>query len=130
MIPIHGEAYRGHIFWNEIFILPFYIMYFPATTRQLLMYRYRRLSAAKNAAQQAGYQGAMFPWQLGHDGSEQTQTSHINPLTGHWDPDHSHLQYHISLTIVYNVWLYWLNTGDKPFMNDFGMELLVEIAKF
>ncbi|HGJ5855750.1 glycoside hydrolase family 65 protein [Arsenophonus nasoniae] len=127
---LHGEAYRGHIFWDEIFILPFYIMHFPTTARQLLMYRYRRLPAAKQAASQAGYQGAMFPWQSGHDGSEQTQTLHINPLTGQWDPDHSHLQCHISLSIAYNVWLYWLNTGDKPFMIDYGLELLIEIAKF
>ncbi|WP_255420689.1 hypothetical protein [Arsenophonus endosymbiont of Aleurodicus floccissimus] len=26
---LHGEAYRGHIFGDEIFILPFYIMHFP-----------------------------------------------------------------------------------------------------
>ncbi|WMY97074.1 MAG: glycoside hydrolase family 65 protein [Arsenophonus sp.] len=127
---LHGEAYRGHIFWDEIFILPFYIMHFPKTARQLLMYRYRRLSAAKNAAKVAGYQGAMFPWQSGHDGTEQTQKLHINPLTGQWDPDHSYLQCHISLTIAYNVWLYWLNTADKSFMIDFGFELLIEIAKF
>ncbi|AMA64812.1 Trehalose 6-phosphate phosphorylase [Candidatus Arsenophonus lipoptenae] len=127
---LHGEAYRGHIFWDEIFILPFYIMHYPTTARQLLMYRYRRLNTAKLAAQNAGYQGAMFPWQSGYDGSEQTQTLHINPLTGEWNPDHSHLQYHISLSIAYNIWLYWLNTGDKSFMIEFGLELLFEIAKF
>ncbi|MFS1537478.1 MAG: hypothetical protein ACL7BU_00880 [Candidatus Phlomobacter fragariae] len=66
-----------------------------------------------------------FP-ESGHDGSEHTQTLHINPLTGQWDP----LQFHISLSIAYNVWLYWLNTGDKPFMIDYGLELLIEIAKF
>ena len=38
---LHGEAYRGHIFWDEIFILPFYIQHYPDTAKQLLLYRYR-----------------------------------------------------------------------------------------
>ena len=36
---LHGEAYRGHIFWDEIFILPFYIVHLPETAKQILMYR-------------------------------------------------------------------------------------------
>ncbi|MFS1537477.1 MAG: hypothetical protein ACL7BU_00875 [Candidatus Phlomobacter fragariae] len=36
-------------------------MHFLTTARQLLMYRYLRLPAAKHAVQQAGYQGTMFP---------------------------------------------------------------------
>ena len=40
---LHGEAYRGHIFWDEIFILPFYIQHYPDTAKQLLLYRYHRL---------------------------------------------------------------------------------------
>ena len=30
---LHGEAYRGHIFWDEIYILPFYYMHFPKAAR-------------------------------------------------------------------------------------------------
>src|SRR5699024_2529140 len=60
---LHGEAYRGHIFWDELFIFPFYILHFPETAKSLLMYRYRRLETAKEDAQKAGYEGAMFPWQ-------------------------------------------------------------------
>ena len=44
---LHGEAYRGHIFWDELFILPFYSLYFPDIAKSLLMYRYRRLEKAK-----------------------------------------------------------------------------------
>ncbi|QIC15017.1 glycoside hydrolase family 65 protein [Providencia vermicola] len=127
---LHGEAYRGHIFWDEIFILPFYIMHFPNTARQLLLYRYHRLETARSAAKAAGFQGAMFPWQSGHDGSEQTQVLHLNPLSGQWDPDHSCRQRHVSLAIAYNVWLYWRNTLDHQFMADYGLELLNEITLF
>ncbi|GAB1437341.1 glycosyl hydrolase family 65 protein [Providencia sp.] len=127
---LHGEAYRGHIFWDEIFIFPFYIMHFPKTARQLLCYRYLRLDAARTAAKAEGRQGAMFPWQSGHDGSEQTQVLHLNPLSGQWDPDYSCRQRHVSLAIAYNVWLYWRNTNDHLFMEEYGLELLKEIAEF
>ncbi|AOR63820.1 glycoside hydrolase family 65 protein [Pectobacterium wasabiae] len=127
---LHGEAYRGHIFWDEIFILPFYIRHFPQTARQLLMYRYHRLPMARQAAREEGYQGAMFPWQSGHDGSEQTQMVHLNPLNGQWDPDYSRLQRHVSLAIAYNIWLYWVNTKDTEFMVSYGIEMLLEIAHF
>lgn len=127
---LHGEAYRGHIFWDELYIMPFYIIHFPQTARQLLMYRYRRLCAAKKAAKEEGREGAMFPWQSGLDGTEQSQQIHLNPLTGNWDDDNSRLQRHVSLAIAYNIWLYYKNTGDWDYMNQYGMEMLLEIVKF
>lgn len=127
---LHGEAYRGHIFWDELFILPFYIVHFPETARQLLMYRYNRLTAAKKDAALAGYKGAMFPWQSGLDGTEQSQELHLNPLNGEWGKDFSRLQRHVSLAIAYNVWLYWNNTNDQEYMTQYGTELLLEIAHF
>lgn len=127
---LHGEAYRGHIFWDEIFILPFYIMHFPETAKQILMYRYDRLGAAKEAAKEAGYQGAMFPWQSGLEGTEQSQEIHLNPMTGNWDKDFSRLQRHVSLAVAYNIWLYWNNTHDQKYMEEYGAEMLLEIARF
>lgn len=127
---LHGEAYRGHIFWDELFILPFYTLHFPETARELLMYRYRRLATAKTDAKKAGYQGAMFPWQSGLDGTEQSQELHLNPISGEWKEDHSRLQRHVSLAIAYNVWQYWHNTQDVDFMENFGLEMMLEIAHF
>ena len=82
-------------------------MHFPETAKQILMYRYDRLGAAKEAAKEAGYQGAMFPWQSGLEGTEQSQEIHLNPMTGNWDKDFSRLQRHVSLAVAYNIWLYW-----------------------
>ncbi len=127
---LHGEAYRGHIFWDELCILPFYDIHFPKTARSLLMYRYRRLDKAREYARQHGYKGAMFPWQSGSDGSEETQTLHLNPVSGQWGPDHSSLQRHVSLAVAYNVWQYYHITGDKKFLEEYGMEMLVEICRF
>lgn len=127
---LHGEAYRGHIFWDELFILPFYIIHFPETAKELLLYRYRRLEMAKKDAAKAGYAGAMFPWQSGLDGTEQSQELHLNPISGEWKEDHSRLQRHVSLAIAYNVWQYWHNTKDTEFMEQYGLELMLEIAQF
>src|SRR5690606_26915407 len=68
-----GETYRGHIFWDELFIFPFLNYRTPEITRSLLMYRFRRLPEARAAAAAAGFEGAMFPWQSGSDGQEETQ---------------------------------------------------------
>ncbi|MHC5228492.1 glycoside hydrolase family 65 protein [Enterococcus sp. LJL99] len=127
---LHGEAYRGHIFWDEIFILPFYIMHFPETAKQILMYRYNRLGKAKENALESNYTGAMYPWQSGLDGGEETQKLHLNPLNGEWGEDHSILQRHVSLAIAYNVWMYWNNTDDTHFIKEYGAEMLLEIANF
>lgn len=127
---LHGEAYRGHIFWDELFILPFYILHFPKTAREILLYRYQRLTAAKKAAKEAGYQCAMFPWQSGLDGTEQSQELHLNPISSEWKEDHSRLQRHVSLAIAYNVWQYWHNVRDRSFMEQYGLELILEIAHF
>jgi alpha,alpha-trehalase len=51
----HGEAYRGHIFWDELFIFPFLNLRLPEIIRSLLMYRYRRIDEARAAAREAGY---------------------------------------------------------------------------
>jgi len=55
---LHGEAYRGHIFWDELFILPLYAMHFPDAAKAMLMYRYRRLDKAREYAKEHGYNGS------------------------------------------------------------------------
>jgi beta-phosphoglucomutase family hydrolase len=127
---LHGEAYRGHIFWDELYILPLFNLHFPEVVKSVLMYRYRRLDAARSYAREYGYEGAMFPWQSGSDGREETQIIHLNPLSGEWGDDYSSLQRHISLAIGYNIWNYYHVTGDLDFMEQYGAELLIDICKF
>ena len=127
---LHGEAYRGHIFWDELYIFPFLNFNLPELTHTLLRYRYRRLDEARALAEEAGYQGAMFPWQSGANGREETQSLHLNPKSGRWLPDLSRNQRHVNIAIAYNVWQYWQTTGNDGFMSIFGAELLFEIARF
>jgi alpha,alpha-trehalase len=127
---LHGEAYRGHIFWDELFIFPYLNLHLPELVRSLLLYRYRRLPEARWAAHDAGYCGAMYPWQSGSNGREEAQVVHLNPLSGRWLPDASHLQRHINVAVAYNVWQYYQVTGDIQFMADYGAEMILEISRF
>ena len=127
---LSGEAYRGHVFWDELFVYPFLSFRVPEVTRALLMYRYRRLGEARAAAREAGFQGAMFPWQSGSEGKEETQQVHLNPLSGRWEPDLSHNQRHVNAAIFYNVWHYFQATQDLAFLRDYGAEMMLEIARF
>ncbi|MFW5678469.1 MAG: glycoside hydrolase family 65 protein [Rhodosalinus sp.] len=126
----HGEAYRGHIMWDELFIFPYLTLRMPVLTRALLRYRYRRLDEARRAAEEAGLKGAMFPWQSGSNGREESQRIHLNPRSGRWIPDNSWRQRHIGSAVAYNVWEYVQATDDRDFLRDYGAELFCEIARF
>jgi len=127
---LHGEAYRGHIFWDELYIFPFLNLRFPDLSRSLLMYRYYRLEEARFAAKEAGKKGAMYPWQSGSSGREESQVMHRNPKSGNWIPDDTHLQRHINAAIAYNIWNYYLTTDDFQFLSFFGAEMFFSIAQF
>jgi len=127
---LHGEAYRGHIFWDSLFVLPFYFTRFPEVAKSALMYRYRRLDPARIYARENGYEGAMFPWQSADEGKEETQVIHFNPVSGKWDPDFSCRQRHVSIAIFYNIWEYFNHTGDHDFLEEYGAEMIIEIARF
>lgn len=127
---LHGEAYRGHIFWDELFVMPFYDMHLPEVSKALMIYRYNRLRPAREYAAESGYKGAMFPWQSGSTGVEETQVIHLNPLSGKWDPDYSCIQRHVSFAIAYNVWQYYKRTRDIVFLVQYGAEMLLSIAQF
>jgi len=125
-----GEAYQGHIFWDELFIFPFLNFRLPEITRSLLMYRYRRLGEARRAAAAAGLRGAMFPWQSGSDGQEETQELNLNDLSQRWIPDNSFRQRHVGSAIAYNVWQYYQVTHDLEFLLSYGAELILSVALF
>lgn len=126
----HGEAYRGHVFWDELFIFPLLNFHLPEITRALLMYRYRRLDAARRAAAAEGCAGALFPWQSGSNGREESQVVHLNPRSGRWIADETFLQRHVNAAIAYNIWQYAEVTRDSEFLQFAGAEMFLEIARY
>ncbi|MBG6225421.1 beta-phosphoglucomutase family hydrolase [Arthrobacter sp. CAN_A2] len=126
---LHGEGYRGHIFWDDLFVLPLVTSRLPSVTRSLLDYRWRRLDAARDRARAAGLDGAMFPWRSGSDGTEDTPPWLYNRFSGQWTPDHSRLQRHGSLAVAYNAWQYYEATADRDWILGHGADLIVEVAR-
>lgn len=131
-LPARGwsEAYHGHIFWDELFVLPFFNYRFPEIARASLLYRHRRLDAARAAARAAGLHGAMYPWRSASGGEEVAPRHQKNLLNGEWMRDHTWRQRHIASAVAFNVWQYWLASGDDAFMQDCGAEMLLDIARF
>ncbi|MFP5368361.1 MAG: family 65 glycosyl hydrolase, partial [Actinomycetes bacterium] len=126
---LHGEGYRGHVFWDELFIFPVVGLRQPEVSRALLEYRWRRLDAARAAACEQGLKGALFPWQSGSDGREETPRELFNLRSGRWMADHSSRQRHVGLAIAYNAWQYYQATGDSTWLAERGGELIVEVAR-
>lgn len=127
---LHGEAYRGHVFWDELYIFPYLQFRVPEIARALQMYRYRRLPEARRIARQHGFRGALYPWQSGSDGREETQVVHLNPKSGHWVPDETRLQRHVNAAIAFNVWRHYQASGRREFICAYGSRIILEIARF
>ncbi len=127
---LHGEAYRGHIFWDELYIMPFYELHLPEVARALLRYRCNRLDAARQYARENGHEGAMYPWQTADDGGEETQEVHYNPESDSWGPDLSRRQRHVSIAVFYNIWRHAQFSRDFAFLRECGAEVMLEIARF
>ncbi|MGO2916657.1 MAG: glycosyl hydrolase family 65 protein, partial [Leuconostoc falkenbergense] len=125
-----GEGYRGHIFWDELFALPYYSVNEPKSASAVLNYRTKRLSAAEKNAISENESGAMYPWQSGMYGDEQSQLIHLNTVDNTWIPDNSRLQRHISLAIAYNMWVYQQVTGRYDHLDKGGLNMLIQVGRF
>ncbi len=128
---LHGEAYRGHVFWDELFVFPVLSLRMPEVSRGLLLYRYRRLPAARRAARAAGTDRRhVSRGSPRSTGREESQRLHLNPVSGRWVEDVTHRQRHVGLAVAYNTWQYWQATGDRQFLDDHGAEMILEVARF
>ena len=127
-----GFGYLGHIFHDtEIFMLPYFAYVHPPIARNLLLYRYHLLPAARAKAASNGYEGAQYPWESTLDGKEATPDAIIHPESGEIIPVlNGSIELHISASIAYATWQYRHITGDNEFMRDYGAEILLSIATF
>ena len=128
---LSGEGYRGHIFWDaEIFIFPFFLYTRPKVAKNMLLYRYNRLEAARRIAQSRGYNGAMFPWESADTGEETTPAWAKN-FDGSLIQIRTHeMEHHITADVAYAVYQYYAVTHDIRFMLKYGFEIIFETARF
>src|SRR5271166_563154 len=126
-----GDNYRGHVFWDtEIFLLPFYILTWPAAARALLMYRFHTLDAALAKAAGMGWRGALYAWESADTGAETTPDRVVGPDHKVIDVRCGKQQQHISADVAYAVWQYWQATGDEEFLRAAGAEIILQTGRF
>ena len=117
-----GEKYGGSTYWDtEAFCLPFYLATSPETVaKQLLLYRHKQLDRAIKNGEKLGFTGgaALYP---------------MVTMTG----DECHNEWEITFeeihrngAIAYAIYNYVNYTGDKSYLVDYGLEVLIAIARF
>jgi len=113
-----GEAYNGNAFWDtETYCLPFFLFHNKNAAKNLLLFRYATLEEAKKRAADLDCEGAFYP---------------IATISGReccnlWQ--HASLQLQASTAVAYGVWCYEKITGDGAFLEEYGLEILIEISR-
>ena len=117
-----GEKYGGSTYWDtEAFCLPFYM----ATknqnvARNLLKYRYDQLGKAIENAEKLGFTNgaALYPM----------VTMNGEECHNEWEITFEEI--HRNGAIVYAIFNYERYTGDKSYIPEMGLEVLIGIARF
>jgi alpha,alpha-trehalose phosphorylase len=113
-----GPGYDGHTFWDtEGFVLPVLTYTMPHSAADALRWRHSTIALAKERAAVLGLEGAAFPW----------RTIRGQEASGYWPAGTA--AFHINADIAEAVHRYHTVTGDDRFIQDFGLELLVETAR-
>ncbi|WP_134774756.1 glycoside hydrolase family 65 protein [Ornithinimicrobium flavum] len=113
-----GSGYGGHYFWDtECYVLPFLVHTHPQAARNALRFRHGMLDAARRRAAEMAQYGALFPWRT-INGEEASAFYAAGTA-----------QYHINADIAYALMRYVRATGDRQFLLDQGVDILVETAR-
>jgi alpha,alpha-trehalose phosphorylase len=113
-----GAGYDGHTFWDtEGFVLPVLTYTMPGAAADALRWRHSTLGLAKERAEVLGFKGAAFPW----------RTIRGQECSGYWPAGTA--AFHVNADIAEAVMRYDRATGDDAFLEEVGLEILVETAR-
>ncbi|WP_433159367.1 glycoside hydrolase family 65 protein [Kribbella sp. CA-247076] len=113
-----GAGYDGHTFWDtEGFVLPVLNYTMPHAAADALRWRHSILDQAKERAAVLGLKGAAFPW----------RTIRGQECSGYWPAGTA--AFHLNADIAEAVMRYYTATADEEFLEEVGLELLVETAR-
>ena len=116
-----GPNYGGLVWWDcEVYQSPVFYMTMPKQAKNLLIYRYNKLEAAKKNAKDEGYEGARYPFNSGVTGEE-----NLWPVSRH-----PFMQIHVVSDVAWSICNYYNCSGDDEFMVAYGMEMLYEICRY
>ncbi|SKA04083.1 maltose phosphorylase [Pilibacter termitis] len=115
-----GEKYGGATYWDtEAYAVPLYLaLTDTSVTRNLLKYRHNQLPQAQHNARQQGLKGALYP---------------MVTFTGvecHNEWEITFEEIHRNGAIPYAIYNYTNYTGDTSYVENEGLEVLVEVARF
>lgn len=128
---LSGPGYRGHFFWDtEMFMEPFFAHTNPRAARNFSVYRHRTLPESRERAESMSCGGARFPWEGTLTGREQCPTWIELPDGGEERIVTGDQEDHISADVAYGAWHYYATSGDEEFWLRYGLELMVETARF
>ncbi|MEO3945414.1 glycoside hydrolase family 65 protein [Gorillibacterium sp. CAU 1737] len=116
-----GEKYGGSTYWDtEAYCVPFYLStHDPSISRNLLIYRYKHLEKAKENARKLGFtKGALYPM----------VTMNGEECHNEWEITFEEI--HRNGAIAHAIFNYVNYTGDKAYLGQYGLEVLVEISRF
>lgn len=116
-----GETYNNFVWWDcEVYQAPIFFHTVPQNAKNILIYRYEKLDAARQIALQEGRRGARFPF-----------TSSVSGLETVWEyVRHPFMQSHIVADVAWGVINYYICTGDRQFMLEYGLEILWEVSRY
>ena len=100
--------------------MPFYTFVFPELARTCLNFRHKGLTYGRASARELGYRGVKFAWQAGPYGEE---------CLGKWYR-FVHTNIHINADVAYSLMQYYWAAGDEAFLQECGIDILVETARF
>lgn len=117
-----GEKYGGSTYWDtEAFCIPFYLCTAPArVTRNLLIYRYKHLARAIENAQKLGFK----------DGAALYPMVTMNGEECHNEWEITFEEIHRNGAIAHAIYNYIRHTGDEAYLAEYGLEVLIGIARF
>jgi maltose phosphorylase len=117
-----GEKYGGSTYWDtEAYCLPFYLSTAePKVARNLLVYRYKHLGKAIENAKKLGFKdGAAFYPFVTMNGEE---------CHNEWEITFEEI--HRTSAMAYAIRDYIEYTGDKNYFTEYGLEVLIGIARY
>lgn len=117
-----GEKYGGATYWDtEAYCLPFYLATADQhVARNLLIYRYKHLEKAIENAQKLGFK----------DGAALYPMVTMNGEECHNEWEITFEEIHRNGAIAYAIYDYIRYTGDRDYLAEFGLEVLIGIARF
>ncbi len=117
-----GEKYGGSTYWDtEAYCIPFYLSTSePYVAKNLLLYRYKQLSKAIENAEKLGFKNgaALYPM----------VTMNGEECHNEWEITFEEI--HRNGAIAYAIYNYTEYTGDNNYVHEYGIEVLIAIARF